>query len=108
MKKANEEPSPDEMRDEYDFRGGARGKYYERYRQGTNLVLLDPDLARVFHDSEMVNVACGSFSRNTASLQFPPRTARADLVAPEPMVQYRACPVLDSSSASSSWESSSL
>ncbi len=47
----------DEIRPEYDIRGGVRGKYYERYRQGTNVVLLDPDVATVFRDSESVNRA---------------------------------------------------
>ncbi len=42
---------------EIDFSGGVRGKYYERYRQGTNVVLLEPDLAKVFRDSEVVNQA---------------------------------------------------
>jgi hypothetical protein len=50
-------PEPDEMRPEYDIRGGVRGKYYERYRQGTNVVLLEPDVAAVFHDSDSVNRA---------------------------------------------------
>ena len=50
-------PEADEMRSEYDIRGGVRGKYYERYRQGTNVVLLEPDVAAVFHDSESVNRA---------------------------------------------------
>jgi len=45
------------MKPEYDIRGGVRGKYYERYRQGTNVVLLEPDVAAVFHDSESVNRA---------------------------------------------------
>ena len=43
------------MRAEYDLRGGVRGKYYERYRQGTNVVLLEPDVAQVFRDSATVN-----------------------------------------------------
>ena len=47
----------DEMLPEYDFSGGIRGKYYERYRQGTNVVLLEPDVARAFHDSATVNAA---------------------------------------------------
>ena len=47
----------DEMRPEYDLRGGVRGKYYERYQQGTNVVLLEPDMAKVFHDSATVNEA---------------------------------------------------
>ena len=50
-------PAPDKMKPEYDIRGGVRGKYYERYRQGTNVVLLEPDVAAVFHDSESVNRA---------------------------------------------------
>jgi len=51
------ETEADEMRPEYDIRGGVRGKYYERYRQGTNVVLLQPDVAAVFRSSEAVNRA---------------------------------------------------
>lgn len=50
----------DEMRDEYDFSqmtGDVRGKYAARYRQGTNLVLLAPDVAAVFRDEKSVNDA---------------------------------------------------
>ena len=61
MKKATEEKPNDEMRAEYDFSQGVRGKYVQRYREGTNLVLLDPDLARVFRDSESVNDALRQF-----------------------------------------------
>jgi hypothetical protein len=46
-----------EMRAEYDFSKGKRGKYAERYAQGTNVVLLEPDVAKVFPDSESVNAA---------------------------------------------------
>ena len=56
MKKAIKNDA-DDMRQEYDLRGGVRGKYYERYRQGTNIILLEPDLARVFKDSATVNEA---------------------------------------------------
>jgi hypothetical protein len=45
------------MRAEYDFSGGVRGKYVERYRSGTNVVLLDPALADAFPDSKSVNDA---------------------------------------------------
>ena len=45
------------MRDEYDFSGGVRGQFYQDYMKGTNVVLLDPDVAEVFHDSETVNQA---------------------------------------------------
>ena len=51
-------PKPeDEMRDEYDFSGGVRGKFYKEYMKGTNVILLDADVAEVFHDSETVNQA---------------------------------------------------
>ena len=50
-------PDSDEMRPEYDIRGGVRVKYYERYQQGTNVVVLDPDVAAVFRDSQSVNHA---------------------------------------------------
>ena len=50
-------PGKDEMRPEYDIRGGVRGKYYERYQQGTNVVVLDPDVAAVFRNSQSVNQA---------------------------------------------------
>lgn len=50
-------PEADDMNPEYDIRGGVRGKYYDRYQQGTNVVLLEPDVAAVFHDSESVNRA---------------------------------------------------
>jgi hypothetical protein len=51
----------DEMRPDYDLRmllkDGVRGKYVERYRAGTNLVLLDPDVAKAFPDETAVNEA---------------------------------------------------
>ena len=47
----------DDLLPEYDFTGAVRGKYYERYREGTNVVLLDPDIAAVFRDSAAVNHA---------------------------------------------------
>ena len=49
--------NPDEMRPEYDFSGGVRGKHYEQYQAGNNVVFLDADVARVFRDSESVNRA---------------------------------------------------
>jgi len=50
----------DELRREYDLsrlKGGVRGKYVERYRAGTNLVLLSPDVAEYFPDEQSVNTA---------------------------------------------------
>ena len=58
MKKNSiKKPANNEMRPEYDLRGGVRGKYYGRYKQGTNIVLLEPDIAKVFRDSASVNEA---------------------------------------------------
>jgi hypothetical protein len=60
MKKTTPESTEDtdlEMREEYDFSGGVRGKYAARYAEGTNLVRLDPDVAKVFPDSAAVNDA---------------------------------------------------
>ena len=51
--------SADDLRPEYDLgkllKGGVRGKYLERYRAGTNLVLLEPDVARAFPNPGAVN-----------------------------------------------------
>ncbi len=50
----------DELRPEYDFSkmvGGVKGKYVERYRAGTNLVLLEPDVAQAFPTDASVNEA---------------------------------------------------
>jgi hypothetical protein len=49
-----------EMWPEYDFSGGVRGKYVDRYRRGTNVVLLDPELLEAFPDSKSVNDALRS------------------------------------------------
>jgi hypothetical protein len=56
MKKRAIEPTLD-MKAEYDFSGGVRGKYAAKYARGTNVVLLDPELASAFPDSESVNDA---------------------------------------------------
>ncbi len=50
----------DELRPEYDLsklKRGVRGKYAQRYREGTNLILLEPDVAEVFQNNESVNEA---------------------------------------------------
>jgi len=49
--------SSDDLRPEYDFPGGVRGKYAQRFREGTNIVVLDPDVAAEFKDSQAVNDA---------------------------------------------------
>lgn len=61
MKKKSRSEMNDELRPEYDLRkllkDGVRGKYVTRYRAGTNLVLLAPDVASAFPDEEAVNEA---------------------------------------------------
>jgi hypothetical protein len=61
MKTGSNLEMDDELRPEYDLaellKGGVRGKYAERYKAGTNLVLLAPDVARAFPDEEAVNEA---------------------------------------------------
>lgn len=44
-----------DMRAEYDFSSGVRGKYAKRYAKGANVVLLAPDVAKVFPTAEAVN-----------------------------------------------------
>ena len=53
----------DDLRTEYDLarlKGGVRGKYAKRFQQGTNLVLLSPDIAGYFPDEQSVNAALRS------------------------------------------------
>jgi hypothetical protein len=57
MNPENEQNEVDSMRDEYDFRGGVRGKYARRFAQGSNVIVLDEDVARIFKDSQSVNAA---------------------------------------------------
>jgi hypothetical protein len=60
MKKVESEMEEDDLRSEYDLaqlKGRVRGKYVERYRAGTNLVLLEPDVAAAFPDAKTVNEA---------------------------------------------------
>jgi hypothetical protein len=45
------------MREEYDFSGGVRGKYADRFADGSNVVVLDPDVAAAFKTREAVNEA---------------------------------------------------
>ena len=51
------------MRKEYDFSKGVRGKYAKRYKGGTNIVLLDPDVAKVFKTPASVNEALRSLAK---------------------------------------------
>jgi len=57
MNQEQNNESDQDMLDEYDFSGGVRGKYVDRFAQGCNVIVLDPDVARIFPDSESVNHA---------------------------------------------------
>src|ERR1700733_6392895 len=60
MKKSSNHRTDDDIPPEYDFasmKGGVRGKYYEQYRKGANVVLLHPDVAEAFPTEDAVNEA---------------------------------------------------
>jgi hypothetical protein len=57
MKKVGKGKRDPDMPSEYDFSKGVRGKYAKRYAEGTNVIVLAPDVAAVFPDSVSVNEA---------------------------------------------------
>jgi hypothetical protein len=71
MKKTN--PAPvDDMRSEYDFasmKGGVRGKYVERVREGTNIVLIEPEMAEAFPTEQAVNEALKGVLRTAQAVR---------------------------------------
>jgi hypothetical protein len=75
MKKATNRAAGFEMRKEYDFSRGVRGKYARRYAQGTNVVVLEPDVAKVFPNAETVNRSLRSLAA-LARQQAGPLTAK--------------------------------
>ncbi len=75
-KKTEKRERGNELRREYDLsklKGGVRGKYMARYRAGTNLVLLSPDVAEHFPDEQAVNTALRSLIQRSKG---PVRRAR--------------------------------
>jgi len=66
MKKVNNREMKDNLRPEYNLsklKGGVHGKYAKRFQQGTNLILLSPDVARYFPDERSVNTVLRSLVR---------------------------------------------
>ena len=63
MRKGKSTPGIAEMSAEYDFSGGERGKYAKQFAEGTNIIILDPDVADLFPDSKAVNEALRALSR---------------------------------------------
>ena len=80
MKKTTEKRERrDELRREYDrskLKGGVRGKYLARYRAGTNLVLLSPDVAKYFPDEQSVNKALRTLIHTAKRPLRRPRSLR--------------------------------
>ncbi len=59
MKRMRNDP---DMLEEYDFSGGVRGKYARRYAEGSNVVVIDPDIVEYFPDHDAVNDALRSLA----------------------------------------------
>ena len=71
MKKTNGNPS-DDLRPEYDFasmKGGVRGKYARRFREGTNIVLVQPEVAAAFPTDDAVNEALRGLLNTTLAVR---------------------------------------
>jgi hypothetical protein len=91
MKKPSEHRNRDEMRREYDFASmtaGVRGKHYEEYRHGTNIVLLEPDVAEAFPTEDAVNEALRGVLKTTRAVRriggLPDRALQATVAASKP------------------------
>jgi hypothetical protein len=67
MSKPDDKNRVDELRAEYDFSGGVRGKYAKHFAEGSNVVILDPDVAERFKTSEEVNRALRKLAEKEAS-----------------------------------------
>jgi hypothetical protein len=79
MKKMQNDP---DMLEEYDFNGGVRGKYAKRYAEGTNVVVIDPDIAEYFPDHDAVNEALRGLAAIIKRRQKPePPAARGRATA---------------------------
>jgi hypothetical protein len=66
MQKAKNKQKRKEMLPEYDFSAGVRGKYARRYHEGSNVVVLEADVARAFPNSRSVNKALRALAKKTA------------------------------------------
>jgi hypothetical protein len=83
MKKSSNHRNSDDIHPEYDFASmkGIRGKYYEQYRKGTNVVLLEPDVAEAFPTENAVNEALRGILNTTRAARrrggLPDRTPQS-------------------------------
>jgi hypothetical protein len=94
MKKASAKRSDDDLRPEYDLsrlKWGVRGKYYRQAAAGTNLMLIEPELAEVFRDSQSVNRALRLLVDTAEAAARPGRRRRGPTNRPmQPARQKRA------------------
>jgi hypothetical protein len=60
MKKTVKNRSTPKVQKEYDFSKGVRGKYHKRFTEGSNVVVIEAELSRIFPDSRSVNQALRS------------------------------------------------
>lgn len=97
MSKVKKAAAGSELRPEYDFASmsrGVRGKYADRSRQGTNLILLEPDLADAFPSDEAVNRALRGVLATTRAVRqsggLPNKTLRTSSDRPVPGQKRRA------------------
>ncbi len=63
--------SADEMRTEYDFRGGVRGKYAKHLANDAHLIVLEPDLAAEFPDGKAVSRALRAYLKTRSKRRTP-------------------------------------
>jgi len=80
MRKESAKKIDDELRAEYELsqlKGGVRGKYYKRAMAGTNLVLIEPALAKAFPDTDSVNRALRLLLDAARSAAMPSRQRRS-------------------------------
>lgn len=90
MKKGPRKTTRGEMRGEYDFTGGTRGKYAARFAEGTNLVKLDSDVAEVFRSSAAVNRALRALSDAAHKVVGPRSNSALERSAPKGRNKRRA------------------
>jgi hypothetical protein len=84
-----------DMLEEYDFSQGVRGKYAKRYAEGTNVVVIDPDLAEYFPDQDSVNASLRGLveiikRREKAERQASPETKSRARWGRKPLKRFEA------------------
>ena len=86
MKKAKSPSVKEDMLAEYDFSAAVRGKYYERFRKSSNVIVLDPDVSEAFPNSASVNEALRSLA--SVARRSVPVARRASSPSRRPTKRY--------------------